>query len=110
MQILRTKISRTSRSPKSRRNFKPSSQSKVEELARNLETEKENGKKQYDQAVSDYIYTTLSKVPDFDFSILGAEATEMVEAFRPMSPTQTQECGGNLFPEEAETADAEEGR
>ncbi|KAM6566014.1 hypothetical protein CsatA_025142 [Cannabis sativa] len=66
------------------------------EMARDLEAEKESGKKQYDQAVSDYIYTTLSKVPDFDFSLLGAEAAEMAEAFRAMSPTQTQ---GNLLDE-----------
>uniref|UniRef100_A0A803Q734 Uncharacterized protein n=1 Tax=Cannabis sativa TaxID=3483 RepID=A0A803Q734_CANSA len=77
------------------------SQSKVEELSRDFKTEEENGKKQYDQAIFDYIYTTFSKVPDFDFSILGAEAAEMAEAFRVMSPTQTQGCGGNLFPKEA---------
>uniref|UniRef100_A0A803PBM7 Uncharacterized protein n=1 Tax=Cannabis sativa TaxID=3483 RepID=A0A803PBM7_CANSA len=84
------------------------SQSKVEELTRDLETEKENWKKQYEQVVFYYIYTTLSKVPDFDFSILGAEAAEMAEAFHAMLPTQTQGCAGNLFLEEAETADAEE--
>ncbi|XP_060964095.1 uncharacterized protein LOC133033397 [Cannabis sativa] len=80
---------------------------KIEEMSRDLETEKENGKKQYDQAVSDYIYTTLSKVPDFDFSILGAEAAEMAEAFRAMSPTPTQGGGGNLL-EETEVAEVEE--
>ncbi|KAM6542319.1 hypothetical protein CsatB_006766 [Cannabis sativa] len=74
------------------------------EMARDLEAEKESGKKQYDQAVSDYIYTTLSKVPDFDFSLLGAEAAEMAEAFRAMSPTQTQ---GNLL-DETEGVQAEE--
>ncbi|KAM6568699.1 hypothetical protein CsatB_016684 [Cannabis sativa] len=74
------------------------------EMARDLEAEKESGKKQYDQAVSDYIYTTLSKVPDFDFSLLGAEAAEMAEAFRAMSPTQTQ---GNLL-DETEGIQAEE--
>ncbi|KAM6560626.1 hypothetical protein CsatA_029865 [Cannabis sativa] len=80
---------------------------KIEEMSRDLETEKENGKKQYDQAVSDYIYTTLSKVLDFDFSILGAEAAEMAEAFRAMSPTPTQGGGGNLL-EETEVAEVEE--
>ncbi|KAM6551272.1 hypothetical protein CsatB_001080 [Cannabis sativa] len=80
------------------------SQDTVAEMARDLEAEKEGGKKQYDQAVSDYIYTTLSKVPDFDFSLLGAEAAEMAEAFRAMSPTQTQ---GNL-PDEIEGVQAEE--
>uniref|UniRef100_A0A803PTJ3 Uncharacterized protein n=1 Tax=Cannabis sativa TaxID=3483 RepID=A0A803PTJ3_CANSA len=84
------------------------SQSKVKELTRGLETEKENGKKQYDQAVSDYIYTTLAKVPDFNFSVLGAKVAKMAEAFRAMSPTKTQGCGGNRFREEAETADTEE--
>ncbi|KAM6557130.1 hypothetical protein CsatB_004149 [Cannabis sativa] len=74
------------------------------EMARDLEAEKESGKKQYDQAVSDYIYTTLSKVPDFDFSLLGAEAAKMAEAFRAMSPTQTQ---GNLL-DETEGVQAEE--
>ncbi|KAM6579736.1 hypothetical protein CsatA_003510 [Cannabis sativa] len=74
------------------------------EMARDLEAEKESGKKQYDQVVSDYIYTTLSKVPDFDFSLLGAEAAEMAEAFRAMSPTQTQ---GNLL-DETEGVQAEE--
>ncbi|KAM6592378.1 hypothetical protein CsatA_000081 [Cannabis sativa] len=74
------------------------------EMARDLEAEKESGKKQYDQAVSDYIYTTLSKVPDFDFSLLGAEAAEMAEVFRAMSPTQTQ---GNLL-DETEGVQAEE--
>ncbi|KAM6547136.1 hypothetical protein CsatB_018812 [Cannabis sativa] len=74
------------------------------EMARDLEAEKESGKKQYDQAVSDYIYTTLSKVADFDFSLLGAEAAEMAEAFRAMSPTQTQ---GNLL-DETEGVQAEE--
>ncbi|KAM6583324.1 hypothetical protein CsatB_010326 [Cannabis sativa] len=83
------------------------SRATIEEMTRDLEAEKENGKKQYDQAVSDYIYTTLSKVPDFDFSLLGAEAAEMAEAFRAMSPTQTQGGGGNL-PDEVEGADAEE--
>uniref|UniRef100_A0A803PKC8 Uncharacterized protein n=1 Tax=Cannabis sativa TaxID=3483 RepID=A0A803PKC8_CANSA len=83
------------------------SQTKVEELSRDLKAEKENGKKQYDQAVSDYIYTTLSKVPDFDFLILGAEAAEMAKAFRAMSPTQTQWCGGNLFPKDTEVANTE---
>ncbi|KAM6592641.1 hypothetical protein CsatA_000344 [Cannabis sativa] len=80
------------------------SQDTIAEMARDLEAEKESGKKQYDQAVSDYIYTTLSKVPDFDFSLLGAEAAEMAEAFRAMSPTQTQ---GNL-PDEIEGVQAEE--
>ncbi|XP_060974555.1 uncharacterized protein LOC133039664 [Cannabis sativa] len=80
------------------------SQDTIAEMARDLEAEKESGKKQYDQAVSDYIYTTLSKVPDFDFSLLGAEAAEMAEAFRAMSPTQTQ---GNL-PDETEGVQAEE--
>uniref|UniRef100_A0A803NKF0 Uncharacterized protein n=1 Tax=Cannabis sativa TaxID=3483 RepID=A0A803NKF0_CANSA len=84
------------------------SQSKVEELALDLDTEKENRKKQYDQVVSDYIYTTLSMVPNFDFSILGAEAVEMAEGFHAMSPTQTKGYGGNLFPEEAETTNTEE--
>ncbi|KAM6599131.1 hypothetical protein CsatA_018740 [Cannabis sativa] len=83
------------------------SQTTIAEMARDLEAEKENGKKQYDQAVSDYIYTTLSKVPDFDFSLLGAEAAEMAEAFRAMSPTQTQGGGGNL-PDEVEGVQAEE--
>ncbi|KAM6557105.1 hypothetical protein CsatB_004124 [Cannabis sativa] len=83
------------------------SQTTIVEMARDLEAEKENGKKQYDQAVSDYIYTTLSKVPDFDFSLLGAEAAEMAEAFRAMSPTQTQGGGGNL-PDEIEGVQAEE--
>ncbi|KAM6583301.1 hypothetical protein CsatB_010303 [Cannabis sativa] len=83
------------------------SQATIVEMARDLETEKENGKKQYDQAVSDYIYTTLSKVPDFDFSLLGSEAAEMAEAFRAMSPTQTQGGGGNLL-DEVEGAQAEE--
>ncbi|KAM6583447.1 hypothetical protein CsatB_010449 [Cannabis sativa] len=82
-------------------------QTKIEEMSRDLETWKENGKKQYDQAVSDYIYTTLSKIPDFDFSILGAEAAEMAEAFRAMSPTPTQGGGGNLL-EETEVAEVEE--
>ncbi|KAM6542940.1 hypothetical protein CsatB_007387 [Cannabis sativa] len=80
------------------------SQDTIAEMARDLEAEKENGKKQYDQAVSDYIYTTLSKVPDFDFSLLGDEAAEMAEAFRSMSPTRTQ---GNL-PDEVEGVQAEE--
>ncbi|KAM6569790.1 hypothetical protein CsatB_017775 [Cannabis sativa] len=83
------------------------SQTTIVEMARDLEAEKENGKKQYDQAVSDYIYTTLSKVHDFDFSLLGAEAAEMAEAFRAMSPTQTQGGGGNL-PDEIEGVQAEE--
>ncbi|KAM6573626.1 hypothetical protein CsatA_019922 [Cannabis sativa] len=80
------------------------SQDTIAEMARDLEAERESGKKQYDQAVSDYIYTTLSKVPDFDFSLLGDEAAEMAEAFRSMSPTRTQ---GNL-PDEIEGAQAEE--
>ncbi|XP_060972304.1 uncharacterized protein LOC133038232 [Cannabis sativa] len=80
------------------------SQDTIGEMARDLEAEKESGKKQYDQAVSDYIYTTLSKVPDFDFSLLGDEAAEMAEAFRSMSPTRTQ---GNL-PDEIEGVQAEE--
>ncbi|KAM6587886.1 hypothetical protein CsatA_010491 [Cannabis sativa] len=80
------------------------SQDTIAEMARDLEAEKESGKKQYDQAVSDYIYTTLSKVPDFDFSLLGDEAAEMAEAFRSMSPTRTQ---GNL-PDEIEGVQAEE--
>ncbi|KAM6560973.1 hypothetical protein CsatA_030212 [Cannabis sativa] len=83
------------------------SRTTIVEMARDLEAEKENGKKQYDQAVSDYIYTTLSKVPDFDFSLLGAEAAEMAEAFRAMSPTQTQGGGGNLL-DEVEGVQAEE--
>ncbi|XP_060965999.1 uncharacterized protein LOC133034697 [Cannabis sativa] len=80
------------------------SQDTIAEMARDLEAERESGKKQYDQAVSDYIYTTLSKVPDFDFSLLGDEAAEMAEAFRSMSPTRTH---GNL-PDEIEGAQAEE--
>ncbi|KAM6543766.1 hypothetical protein CsatB_008213 [Cannabis sativa] len=80
------------------------SQDTIAEMARDLEAERESGKKQYDQAVSDYIYTTLSKVPDFDFSLLGDEAAEMAEAFRSMSPTRTQ---GNL-PDEIEGVQAEE--
>ncbi|KAM6567287.1 hypothetical protein CsatA_026415 [Cannabis sativa] len=83
------------------------SQTTIVEMTRDLGAEKESGKKQYDQAVSDYIYTTLSKVPDFDFSLLGAEAAEMAEAFRAMSPTQTQGGGGNL-PDEIEGVQAEE--
>ncbi|XP_060968643.1 uncharacterized protein LOC133036161 [Cannabis sativa] len=83
------------------------SQTTIVEMTRDLEAEKESGKKQYDQAVSDYIYTTLSKVPDFDFSLLGAEAAEMAEAFRAMSPTQTQGGGGDL-PDEIEGVQAEE--
>ncbi|XP_060958001.1 uncharacterized protein LOC133029961 [Cannabis sativa] len=84
------------------------SKTKIEEMSRDLEVEKENGKQQYDQAVSDYICTTLSKIPNFDFSILGAEAAEMAEAFRAMSPTQTQGGERNLFPEDDDVADTEE--
>uniref|UniRef100_A0A803Q8W5 Uncharacterized protein n=1 Tax=Cannabis sativa TaxID=3483 RepID=A0A803Q8W5_CANSA len=45
-----------------------------------------------------------------DFELLacglerGDDATEMVNAFCTMSPTETQGLGDNLFPEEAETA------
>ncbi|XP_060974561.1 uncharacterized protein LOC133039663 [Cannabis sativa] len=62
------------------------SQATIVEMACDLETEKENGKKQYDQS---------------------GEAAEMAEAFRAMSPTQTQGGGGNLLGE-VEGAQAEE--
>uniref|UniRef100_A0A803QBK6 Uncharacterized protein n=1 Tax=Cannabis sativa TaxID=3483 RepID=A0A803QBK6_CANSA len=61
-----------------------------------------------EKAVFDYIYTTLSKLPDFDFAILGAEAVEIADAFHAMSPTKTQGLEGNLFPEDAEKANVEE--
>uniref|UniRef100_A0A803QNJ6 Uncharacterized protein n=1 Tax=Cannabis sativa TaxID=3483 RepID=A0A803QNJ6_CANSA len=73
-------------------------------LTRDLAAEKENEKKAYDQTVFDYIYTTLTKLPDFDFMVFRPEAVEMANALRTMSPTETQGLGGNLFFDDAKDA------
>uniref|UniRef100_A0A803P3M5 Uncharacterized protein n=1 Tax=Cannabis sativa TaxID=3483 RepID=A0A803P3M5_CANSA len=81
---------------------------RVNELGRDLENGKEIGKKQYYHDLSDDVYTTLSKLPYIDFAILGAKAAKTADAFRAMLPTETPELGGNLFPEDAKNANAEE--
>uniref|UniRef100_A0A803P9H1 Uncharacterized protein n=1 Tax=Cannabis sativa TaxID=3483 RepID=A0A803P9H1_CANSA len=83
-------------------------ESRVEELGRYLENEKEIRKKKYDQAISNYVYTTFIKLPDFDFVVLGAEVVEMADAFRAMSPTKTQGLGGNIFLEDAKNANVDD--
>uniref|UniRef100_A0A803PYM0 Uncharacterized protein n=1 Tax=Cannabis sativa TaxID=3483 RepID=A0A803PYM0_CANSA len=83
-------------------------ESRVTELGCDLDNEKEIGKKQYDQAISDYIYTTLTKLPDFDFPVFGVEAVEMANAFCAMSPIEIQGLEGNFFPEDAKNANADE--
>uniref|UniRef100_A0A803Q141 Uncharacterized protein n=1 Tax=Cannabis sativa TaxID=3483 RepID=A0A803Q141_CANSA len=80
----------------------------IAELTHNLESEKENVKKAYDQAISDYIYTTLTKLSKFDFAVFGPEVVKMDNAFCTMSPIETQGLGGNLFPDDAEDATATE--
>uniref|UniRef100_A0A803Q7M3 Uncharacterized protein n=1 Tax=Cannabis sativa TaxID=3483 RepID=A0A803Q7M3_CANSA len=56
-------------------------ESRVGKLVHDLENEKEVRKKQYGQTISNYIYTTLSKLPNFDFKILGAEVVEIADGF-----------------------------
>uniref|UniRef100_A0A803QBF7 Transposase (putative) gypsy type domain-containing protein n=1 Tax=Cannabis sativa TaxID=3483 RepID=A0A803QBF7_CANSA len=52
-------------------------------LIHNLEGEKENAKKAYDQAVFDYIYTTLTKLPDFDSYFLVQRLFRWLMLFTP---------------------------
>uniref|UniRef100_A0A803Q5X3 Uncharacterized protein n=1 Tax=Cannabis sativa TaxID=3483 RepID=A0A803Q5X3_CANSA len=61
-------------------------------------------KKWYDQAVNDYIYTTLTSVPSFDFTVCGLEAVEMADTFCSMSLSETQGVVRIPFPENANPA------
>uniref|UniRef100_A0A803QFV6 Uncharacterized protein n=1 Tax=Cannabis sativa TaxID=3483 RepID=A0A803QFV6_CANSA len=85
---------------------------KLDAAAKDKEVEdldsKENAKKASDQAVSDYIYTTLTKLPEFNFTVFGPQAVEMSNAFRTMSPIENQGLGENLFPKDAGDATAAE--
>ncbi|KAM6570867.1 hypothetical protein CsatA_014947 [Cannabis sativa] len=63
-------------------------------LTCDLAAEKENEKKAYDQTVFDDIYTTLTKLPDFDFMVFRPEAVEMANAFGTMSPTIAELANG----------------
>uniref|UniRef100_A0A803PB03 Uncharacterized protein n=1 Tax=Cannabis sativa TaxID=3483 RepID=A0A803PB03_CANSA len=52
-------------------------------LTRDLNNEKEEKKKAYDQVVNDYIYTTLTKLLDFHFSIFVQRQSRWPTLFAP---------------------------
>uniref|UniRef100_A0A803Q946 Uncharacterized protein n=1 Tax=Cannabis sativa TaxID=3483 RepID=A0A803Q946_CANSA len=57
----------------------------------------EEKKKSYDQGLKDYIYTTLTSVPSFDFVVFIQEVVDMANTFCTMSPTKTQGVVGTPF-------------
>uniref|UniRef100_A0A803NVY2 Uncharacterized protein n=1 Tax=Cannabis sativa TaxID=3483 RepID=A0A803NVY2_CANSA len=75
----------------------------VEDLKKAKEQAEEKTKQAEDKA-----RLSESRVKELTRHLLGTEVVKIAKAFRAMSPTQTQGCGGNLFPLEAENADTEE--